>query len=103
MSEFKGTPGPWRVVEHSWEEVSVYGVDLEPVCQLHISSLVDEDTEAAYADEMLSNARLLSAALDLLESLESLMALESRGRVMPVGPEWDKARAAIAKALGETA
>lgn len=40
---------------------------------------------------------------ELRRALESLMALESRGRVMPVGREWDAARAAIAKATGSPA
>lgn len=42
--------------------------------------------------------RLKSINADLLAALEGLMALESRGRVMPFGKEWDDARAAIAKA-----
>jgi hypothetical protein len=37
---------------------------------------------------------------ELRQALEGLMALESRGRVMPIGREWDAARAAIAKAGG---
>jgi len=32
----------------------------------------------------------------LVEALEGLMRLESRGRVMPVGAEWDAARQALA-------
>ena len=36
----------------------------------------------------------------LVEALEGLMRLESRGRIMPVGPEWDAARSAIASHQG---
>jgi hypothetical protein len=45
--------------------------------------------------------RILEAAPALLEALEELMELESRGRFMPIGKEWDKARAAIKLARGE--
>lgn len=33
----------------------------------------------------------------LREALEGLMALESRGRIMPIGKEWDAAREALAQ------
>lgn len=39
----------------------------------------------------------------LLEALAGLMELERRDRFMPIGREWDAARAAIAKATGSTA
>lgn len=47
-----------------------------------------------------ANARLIAAAPELLAALDGLMASESRGRIMPIGKEWDAARAAIAKARG---
>lgn len=31
----------------------------------------------------------------LREAMTKLMELESRGRIMPIGPEWDAARAAL--------
>lgn len=34
---------------------------------------------------------------ELLAALQELMQIESRGRIMPIGKEWDNARAAIAK------
>lgn len=36
----------------------------------------------------------------LVDALEGIMRVEARDRVMPVGAEWDAARAAIAKATG---
>jgi hypothetical protein len=53
------------------------------------------------APDAFNRARLIASAPDLLEALEGLMALESRGRIMPIGKEWDKARAAIAAARGD--
>lgn len=38
---------------------------------------------------------LLSEVAALRKALEGLMQLESRGRVMPIGAEWDAARAAL--------
>ena len=40
---------------------------------------------------------------ELLAALQGLMQAESRGRVMPIGPAWDEARAAVAKATGGAA
>ena len=37
----------------------------------------------------------------LADALEKLMELERRNRVMPIGREWDAARAALALARGE--
>lgn len=46
-------------------------------------------------------ARAAAPAHDeLVAALEGLMALESRGRIMPIGREWDAARAALTKAAG---
>jgi hypothetical protein len=36
---------------------------------------------------------------ELLAALQGLMELEKRGRVMPIGREWDAARAAVSRSL----
>lgn len=91
MSEFKGTPGPWVVRESSLSlSVSVVGLNGEAV--FHESD--------KRIPGVMDDARLISAAPELLEALEGIMRVEARDRVMPVGAEWDAARAAIAKALG---
>lgn len=45
------------------------------------------------ANERIS--QLETQVAELREALEGLMALESRGRVMPIGAEWDNARATL--------
>ena len=80
------TPGPW-----------LYGVRKDKSIWLSIGDPsgyhYQGDLVASEAD-----ARLIAAAPDLLAALDGLMTLESRGRIMPIGKEWDAARAARAKA-----
>jgi hypothetical protein len=106
MSKSKHTPGPWRAqpregFEGQWEVVSTCKTGrLIAAAAPHIDGDPDE-----------ANARLIAAAPELLKALVDLM------RVMPVLPEAAKtirgieqqydaanraARAAIAKAKGET-
>lgn len=82
--EFKGTQGPWRVENISgsdsrfYREGYVYAVE------------TDAEYIACIENDSIENARLIAAASDLLEAAEQ--------RAMAL----DKARAAIAKALGES-
>lgn len=91
------TPGEWH-----WDSDLVKGDPLnrrrykvttigKTITQLYHSS------GDLYAE---ADARLIAAAPELLYALKSLMDSESRARIMPIGPEWDIARAAIAKAEG---
>ncbi len=82
MKEFKGTPGPWNV-QFGDEIYSGDGVDNEQV---------------ATANDC-HDADLISAAPELLYALQdALHAYDKHGE----HSEWDFARAAIAKALGES-
>ncbi len=99
MSELRATPGPWVV------ERSVIRGDAD---HLGRTVAVASTLNVAWpfgrraAKEEPYNAHLIAAAPELYEALVALMDLESRDRVMPAGPEWDAARAALAKARGET-
>ena len=93
----KHTPGPWRdaltcgaIVSDTAIEHGPHGCDC---VQYYGGHLIAESFAAC-------NRPLIAAAPELLEALEGLMALESRGRIMPIGKEWDAARAVIAKATG---
>ena len=81
----KHTPGPWRV-----------GGRGEYLNQLNIEPCIG----VAYGHdvELIANARLIAAAPDLLEALEALIE-DQRDASLPV---LAKARAAIAKAKGES-
>ena len=90
MSEH--TPGPWIV------DALGYGYDISaPEARCLITTSSDPKMVwGAIARE--ADARLIAAAPELLEALESLLAqVEQYGHK----PECDAARAAIAKAKGE--
>lgn len=91
MSEAKYTPGPWVQM----------GTSIG-VTKGEIASLWDIDGRVLY------NARLIAAAPELLEALSDLLASisggeKSCGHAFTCICPGDKARAAIAKALGEQA
>lgn len=89
MSEFKGTPGPWKVnaIGKHWNNQSLdhievtFGMDGECVC----------DTVYEMAD-----ANLIAAAPELLEALQAVVRVADRAT-----DEFNMARAAITKALGQ--
>lgn len=97
MSEFKGTPGPWLNAGRSAGS-HIHADKGEVAWLLSYMGIPDEEIEA--------NASLIAAAPDLLEALTTIIC------EMDQWTGWNdngfedetipKARAAIAKALGET-
>jgi len=83
------SPGPWAVKHH--EETNSYTVHVAKKSwqSWSIAGLNDCTQDEA-------NARLIAAAPELLEALEGVMYWDN-GK-----PEWEIARAAIAKATGMT-
>ncbi|MDK1685999.1 hypothetical protein QMT05_03220 [Cronobacter malonaticus] len=92
--KFKGTPGPW-----TGKDVGICRQDRAGL-QLGFIMTHDENRVA----ECAANARLIAAAPDLLEALQLSVKAMQEGRLVSY-PEWygviNKARAAIAKAIGE--
>jgi hypothetical protein len=102
--EFKHTPGPWIGAGPSFgdplphytteilvEEENEDG-DNTPICSLPFESF-DTENEA--------NARLIAAAPDLLDALDTLCnRIELEGATPLDWPAYTQARAAIAKAVG---
>ena len=102
----KHTPGPWRVFEHSWSDTSVLADGFDHgICLLDINHATEESQDADEA-LMAANARLIAAAPDLLASLrelvEAFVATDEEGLIEHAEP-MRRARAAIAKALGDAA
>lgn len=93
MTQFKGTPGPWRVntIGEYWNNPTLvhlevtYGTDGECVC------------DTVYRRE---DADLIAAAPELLEALETLVVFTTPTKRNAA--VLNKAYAAIAKATGET-
>lgn len=99
MSEFKGTPGPWKYNANTRQIGVVDTSDTQSYGMMLSVAYIDECDHSEYA----SNARLIAAAPDLLEALQNLM---TRVQYDKDAKHWftdeqKAARAAIAKALGE--
>lgn len=101
MSEFSGTKGPWEVFKNDGEDMVIQAGSLE-----RGGGWIGYTCIAAeFQNE--KDARLIAAAPELLEALQNLKRevvlsdidlayIESHFR-----PHIDRARAAIAKALGQ--
>lgn len=101
MEEFKGTPGPWERGggENGGGELLVY-------CNNSLGSAVcDATSHYSVFDKQtrIANLNLMAAAPELLEALQNLVHADTHGiknctaQVSAI----EKARAAIAKALGK--
>ncbi|HAZ4828804.1 hypothetical protein [Citrobacter freundii] len=86
MSEFKGTPGPWKYTIRNVNEM---------MTTFHGVVMGDTYIEIATRNER-EDAQLISAAPELLEALQAVIRVADRQT-----DEFDMARAAIAKALGK--
>ena len=64
------TPGPWVVVENSWEVSTIYAPFDGTVAVCPINDLVTEESQDEFQAVMDANARLIASAPDLLEALE---------------------------------
>lgn len=92
MSGFKGTPGPWFVEDNPCVKPAVQVAAFDGVGNRHLQVIIQSHVQE-------EDARLIAAAPELLEALEALTA--NYADVEPGGSKnVDKARAAIAKALG---
>lgn len=95
MKEFKGTKGPWESGEYQQGAgcpVTVSG------CLIGWISYGPIYPAEPFAKNMCeANAHLIAAAPDLLDALIAVVRVADRAT-----DEFDMARAAIAKALGET-
>lgn len=93
MSGFKGTPGPWNVgVNHCYFEINSENGGIGDVCMS--GHAFDAGQRLGPTAE--ANAKLIAAAPELLEALQAVVRVADRAT-----DEFDMARAAIAKALGQ--
>ena len=103
----KYTPGPWEVVKTTFEngksriEVLRAGYS-EPICHVHYTGTCNR---WRYVLPVEDNAALIAAAPNLLEACKAAMAYTAANAERTLCAEvdvYDRCRAAIAKATGET-
>jgi len=93
MNEFKGSIGPWEHYGPSGYQHSMGGY-----VESGDGKVCDVSGFDVGSDKAKANAKLIAAAPELLEALQdALHAHDKHGE----HSEWDFARAAIAKALGQ--
>lgn len=100
MSEFKGTKGPWcfKRKDDDTDNGGLYNLEGNLVCHFGDSEQY-YPTDGTPPDE--DDMALITAAPDLLEALQGVINKWTFGPAYNA-PEFVAARAAIAKALGET-
>ena len=114
MSDTKFTPGPWRISPHYDEKGKMHpsrwrGI-YEPVPGQELGSLscvlsigIEGNVEDAWLQTSQANADLIAAAPELYEALDRWFPfIETEEGYAPSKPWVEKARAALAKARGET-
>ena len=97
MKKQRHTPGPWRV---TYDGTAYF---VQEHLKTEVLSVDEHGNPCEWSKEREDNARLISAAPELLEAL--IMCCQSMSSVLPdFNPfdqaAYDKARAAIAKATG---
>lgn len=105
MAQFKGTPGPWEVEDNGYfYDINAARGTVGNVC----ASVGWFDNGEHRGPVATANAQLIAASPELLDAIQLLMA-EQTGGNKSCGHNgftcmcpYDKARAAINKATGET-
>lgn len=96
-SESKFTPGPWRIGNPGEKGgIGVDATDHADGLNFEVCEVWGVDVDSQHDERSQANAKLIVAAPDLLDALQSLVRhAEALGRHCEL---YDKARAAIAKA-----
>ncbi|KUR20286.1 hypothetical protein [Enterobacter roggenkampii] len=107
MKEFKGTPGKWSFSHSSASDDNVACLEINSSESLHEIAYLQStppniggDGQTSF-DKTIANAHLIAAAPDLLEALQSIIELQTRGYVVLGDKYTNMVSAAISKALGE--
>lgn len=99
----KHTPGPWRFSDNTkWWKTNPFSVTV-PKKGVHGTAVANIPARATISmEEAQANARLIAAAPDLLAALNAMLTHMGLDEDEWTKPTFDQARAAIAKATGES-
>ncbi|HBU8799234.1 TPA: hypothetical protein MDE43_004786 [Klebsiella pneumoniae] len=98
MNEFKGYPGPWSMRIKDGMAIFDFDHNGEVPHYRFAECVVSMSTDDEQMDYLMANAQLIATAPQLLEALQMIM----NGDFYMPKESADAARAAIAKALGES-
>lgn len=107
MGDFKGTPGPWGFEHNSASGDVTFCINVIANGVSEVCYLQSDEEYVPNRAHTVANANLISAAPELLEALQLLMSEQSGGdkscghNGFTCTCPYDKAKAAIAKALGQ--
>jgi hypothetical protein len=103
------TPGPWEVRKHEFDGYCVHAPVIERTSgcgYIVVRDVNGDETPCPTYGTPEANARLIAAAPELLEALQGMLSIGdsvTQGQERERREEWvPKARAVIAKAIGET-
>ena len=92
------TPGPWRVFGRmTGKVISESAPGIVEICET--GDFRDAELAAFNAERWNADARLIAAAPDMLEALQALVSANNSTDGMAMRKAWDKADAAIARAI----
>lgn len=96
--EFKGSKSPWHIGSHPFEYRNRHTIRCD---NNTVIAHVSQPSDAKQADIADADTRLIAAAPELLEALQSLVTVSGLLLGNTYQTELTKARLAIAKALGQ--
>ena len=91
MGEGKCSPGPWKVIENSWQYTTIYDAHDREICRLDLERFEDlnEETQDKYEAIQRADAAAIVLACDHLAALRRAKAegLREAGKIARAGAE----------------
>lgn len=104
MSEFKGTPGPWKILPEEVDEpyIRVRGTQIGRRYKIaDVLSPIYEGVSEREVEETRANARIVVVAPEMLKTLQLVLQLQTRGFIVLGDHYTSIINDVVKKALGE--
>lgn len=104
MSEFKGTPGPWKILPEEFDKpyIRIRGTQMGKRYKIaNILSPVYDGMTEREAEETRANARIVVVAPEMLKTLQLVLQLQTRGFIVLGDHYTSIINDVVKKALGE--